>query len=607
MKNRIIRYVSLWLALLLLMTIGRIVFFVVETAYTWSDLAMLGGALWHGLPGDLSMSAYLMAIPSLWLVASVWVDRRWMERIMTVYLGVVAGIVAVTYVLDAVLYPFWGFRLDTTPFFYFFTSPGSAMASLSWWVEVLIVIMTAAIGTGLFYALRWIWRSVPLSSIIERRMRIVATAVLTVLAAALFAPIRGGFSVATMTPGRGFFTTDMRINHLTVNPLFSLVYSISHWDDLGGMFRNFEDDRAVDIYNELCRTTVDTAAVPDTIGLRTSRPDVYIIILESFSAHLMPTLGGEDIAPHLNQIANDGVLFTDFYAESFRTDRALPAILSGYPAQPTTSAMRYTGKLGSLPSIARELARAGYATTYYYGGDADFTNMNAYLVSGGFETVVSDEDFGEAERSSKWGVHDGPLFDRVLSDVGTSSERPRFTVIQTSSSHEPFDVPYNKFANNRANAFAYADKCLGDFIAGMKHNGQWNNALIVIVPDHYGCYPENISDYAARHHVPLVITGGAVEGAPCRIATMGSQSDIAPTLLSLLGLDDSAFIFGKNLFDPASPHYAWLSEPDWYGLRTARGTTTVAVDGGMLLEGNEADADCAKAFVQLLYDDLNRR
>jgi len=607
MKECIIRYVSLWLGLLLVMTFGRILFFVVEPAYTWSDIAMLGSAMWHGVAGDLSMSAYLMSVPSLWLIASVWVDRRWMERIMTVYLGIVAGIVAVTYVLDAVLYPYWGFRLDTTPFFYFFTSPGSAMASLSWWAEVLIVIMTSAIGVGLFYALRWIWRSMPLGVILERRMRVISTVVLTVMTAALFVPIRGGFTVATMTPGRGFFTTDMHINHLTVNPLFSLVYSVAHWDDLGGMFRNFEDERAGALYDDLCSTSVDATAVADAVSLRTSRPDVYIIILESFSAHLMPSLGGEPIATNLDSIASKGALFTDFYAESFRTDRALPAILSGYPAQPTTSAMRYTGKLGNLPSIARELAQAGYTTAYYYGGDADFTNMNAYLVSSGFETVVSDEDFGDAERSSKWGVHDGPLFERVLSDVAENAGKPRFTVIQTSSSHEPFEVPFRKFTNDRANAFAYADKCLGDFIAGMKRNGQWNNALVIIVPDHYGCYPEDLSDYTARHHVPLVITGGAVVGAPCRIATTSSQSDIAPTLMKLMDLDASVFVFGKNILDPLAPHYAWLSEPDWYGLRTSQGTTVVTVDGGMILEGNDADADHAKAFVQLLYDDLNKR
>lgn len=321
----------------------------------------------------------------------------------------------------------------------------------------------------------------------------------------------------------------------------------------------------------------------------------------------MVSMGGEDIAPGLDSIAGEGILFTQFYAESFRTDRALPTVLSGYPGQPTTSAIRYTNKLANLPSIARQLRRAGYSTRYYYGGDADFTNMKAYLLAGDYESVVSEEDFGDTQRSSKWGVHDGPLFDRALDDLKTTRDSsPRLTVIQTSSSHEPFDVPFDRLEDEAANAFAYTDDCLTRFINGMHTDGLWDNALIVIVPDHWGCYPK-LTDYTDRHHIPLIITGGAVTGAPQRIATIGSQSDIAPTLMGLLGLDSSEFVFGKNILDPRAPHFAWISEPDWYGIITPRGTTTVAADGGMTLTGNEADADRARAFVQLLYDDLNAR
>ena len=86
-----------------------------------------------------------------------------------------------------------------------------------------------------------------------------------------------------------------------------------------------------------------------------------MIIMESFSSHLMTELGGEpDIAPNLDSISREGVLFTNFYANSFRTDRGLVAVLSGYPAQPTTSIMKYPRKTQSLPAIASALAENGY-------------------------------------------------------------------------------------------------------------------------------------------------------------------------------------------------------------------------------------------------------
>ena len=144
------------------------------------------------------------------------------------------------------------------------------------------------------------------------------------------------------------------------------------------------------------------STVNDTL-LDCTEPDIYLVILESFSAQLMPSLGGEDVAEHLDSVAQTGICFTNFYANSFRTDRALPSILSGFPAQPSMSLLKYTDKTEKLPSIARELKNAGYGTTYYYGGDINFANINAYLISAGYDLVVCDKDFPIADRTGKWG------------------------------------------------------------------------------------------------------------------------------------------------------------------------------------------------------------
>ena len=90
----------------------------------------------------------------------------------------------------------------------------------------------------------------------------------------------------------------------------------------------------------------------------TQRPDVLFVILESFSSRLMTALGGEpNIAVHLDSLSKEGVLFTNFYANSFRTDRGLVAILSGYPAQPTTSIMKYPRKTQSIPPLQAACGR----------------------------------------------------------------------------------------------------------------------------------------------------------------------------------------------------------------------------------------------------------
>ena len=282
----------------------------------------------------------------------------------------------------------------------------------------------------------------------------------------------------------------------------------------------------------------------------------------------MPSFGGENIAPNLDRFGKEGILFTNFYSNSFRTDRALTSIISGYPAQPSTSIMKFTEKIERLPSLSKTMKNAGYDIAYYYGGDANFTNMRAYLVSAGFERIVCDKDFPLSERTGKWGAHDHLVFEKLLADLRTEkTNRPLLRILQTSSSHEPFDVPFHKFNDKAANAFAYTDQCLGSFVEELRRSPMWKNTVVVLVPDHQGCYPPNLDNPVERHHIPLVIIGGAVK-KPLRIDTYASQIDIAATLLCQLGLPHDDFTFSKNILNPASPHFGYFTEPSLFGMIT---------------------------------------
>lgn len=338
-----------------------------------------------------------------------------------------------------------------------------------------------------------------------------------------------------------------------------------------------------------------------------------MIIMESFSSHLMTELGGEpDIAPNLDSISREGVLFTNFYANSFRTDRGLVAVLSGYPAQPTTSIMKYPRKTQSLPAIASALAENGYTPQYYYGGDADFTNMRSYLMASGFERIVSDVDFPVSKRLSKWGAHDDEVFKRLYNDMAadTAQGKRKFRVVQTSSSHEPFEVPYRRLANDRLNAFAFTDSIIGDFIRRFKELPQWQNTLVVLVPDHLGAYPENIDNLTPeRYRIPLILTGGAVK-SPRRIDAYGSQQDIAATLLAQLGVEHSDFVFSKDVLDTKAPHFAFFTVPDAMGIADSCGTVIYDNVSGKVAfaEGDTAGIRRrAEAYLQKLYDDLSKR
>lgn len=567
-----------------------------------------------GFAMDCSMAAYLTVFPCLLMIAAQWVTQpKIISAILKIYLAVISFLIAATVLFDIMLYPYWGFKLDTTPLFYFSSSPKLAFASVTGWQfttgAISLAILTALVTLWLFYAAG----NVPFDNSTEKKQRIKSTGCLVLLTAFLFVPMRGGFTVATMNLSSAYFTDDTKLNHAAVNPMFSLMYSMAHADNVNDQFRFFDDDRAQSLFDELNKPVeVDSTIVTDS-PLKNNRPDIYLIILESFSSHLFESLGGENVATGLDSIArNNSLLFDNFYASSFRTDRGIPAILSGYPGQPTTSVMKSVARASSLPSIAGMLNNEGYTSHYYYGGDPNFTNMKAYLASTGYSTIVGDTDFPIGKRLSKWGAPDAALFDKIQVELKPYiADSPKFITIQTSSSHEPFDVdrsPRSPDEPKQVTAFAYTDSCVTSFINRLHSTDNWENSLIILVPDHYGAYPANLDNLKEERKIPLIITGGALNLTGIN-HSIGSQTDIAATVAGMLGLGSTQFKFSHNLLDPTSPRYAFYSSKGQIGMITPDGETIydLEADRSIFHKGDSTLTDKSKSYLQTIYRDLSSR
>lgn len=606
MSSRILRIIVLFVGAVAVMALGKLLFMLclpdIYGGYGFGDYMSAVGA---GLRMDCSMAGYLTIFPGLVTALSVWLLPQPVKRILSVYYLLAALLVAAAATIDTILYSYWGMKLDTTPLFYFASSPSLAMASAPAWQ-----IVAGIAGWLAASALVWLWflllvrlTEPPVRERLHHRGRTAAVAFL--LTAALFIPIRGGVTVSTMNLSSAYFSTDPRLNHAAVNPLFSLLYSASHSDGFATEMRFFDDDAEAArlAAPALAPERNDSTAADSLLSVR--QPDIVLVILESFSSHLLPVQGGERIAVKLDSIARRGLLFSSVYASSFRTDRAIPAILSGIVAPPNEPLMKHTATAERLPGLPDALRRAGYRTAYYYGGDINFTNQRAYLLSAGIDTIVSDVDFPISQRVSKWGVADGPLYERILADEERRDDRaPRFTVIQTSSSHEPFDVgEFSRHSDPAANAFAYADSCLGAFVDSLALSPRWSRTLVVMVPDHYGCYPRGL-DEAGRHHIPLVMTGGAL-ALRGTVATPGAQSDIAATLLAALGLPSYDFPFSRDILATPAPRLSIFSEPDFAVGVAADGTMTRLDLTGEMSVPTDSASRCLAATLQTLYNYLS--
>ncbi len=610
------RLIYVFLLFVLIFMLQRPVFMLWNhSAYHECTLWDCLQSIWHGLPLDLSMAGYLTAIPAVLITLSVWFEGKVLSRILDVYFAVISVILSSIAVVDMFLYEYWGFRLDTTPLFYFMSSPREAVASVPVWMVAAGTIAMLAYAAALFLLFHYLFRR----KLPPARNRVAATLVLTLLTAALFIPIRGGFTVSVMNTGKVYFSSDQRLNHLAVNPAFNLLESLSRSGDFKSRYRFMDDAEAsrifssmqdIQVNNNEYNVPADTAAIS---LFRTSRPDIILVVLESFSNHIMSELGGKTgVTPSLDSLSRQGVLFTNFYANSFRTDRGLVSILSGYPAQPTASIMKHTRKASTLPSLAAELKKSGYDAAYYYGGDADFTNMRSYLVSSGFGKIISDTDFLLKARMSKWGAPDHELFNRFWKDYSSENHgAPRFRVIQTSSSHEPFDVPYRRLDDKALNAFAYTDSCIGEFMNRLRDSRLWDRTVVIFIADHLGCYPHVIDNYKeSRYRIPLILAGGAVK-KPLKIESYGSQQDIAATILAQLGLSHSMFAFSKDMLDSRNPHFAFFTVPDAMGYADADNAMIFDNASGKVVYSrrNAAESNTVrvKAYLQKLYDDIDRR
>lgn len=592
----------------------------------------LPAVIWHGLPLDLSMAGYLSVIPGFFSIAVVWLKRDLVKPIMNIYFIIASLFITCSFLLNASLYPYWKYPLDSTPLFYFFTSPADAIASVSIWQVILSIVILIVLTIGVWFTLRMRGEKRQQYSRYAYgyggfgsgkrnrfddfdRHRGRTSIILLLLTGLLFLPIRGGITVSTMNTGQAYYSQNAYLNHSAVNPLFSLLESITHQEDFASQYRFMKDKEADKIFATMTSTSDEnTYPLLNEATFKKGTPDILIVIMESFASDIMPSMGSyKDVAVCLDSIAQQSILFTRFYANSFRTDRGMVSILSGYPAQPTTSIMRYPRKTSQLPSIARNLAKyKNYKTTYYYGGDADFCNMRSYLVSQGYQHIISDANFPIEDKLSKWGVPDHILAARMMEDIKAqqNEKRPMLRILQTSSSHEPFEVPYHRLKDKRLNAFAYTDSVMGAIVREYRKLPRWKNTLIVFVPDHVGGYKENLNDHdRSRYQIPLILAGGAIS-RPMKVGIIGSQHDIAATLLGQLGVEHREFTFSKNMMSDATPKFAFFAVNDAFGIVSEENSLIYDNRAKRIVydKGEKGfNLKRGQAYLQKLYDDLAKK
>ena len=587
-------YILSLTALLLVATIlGKVEFLAYNRGIMFFTMSELMQVLWHGLPLDISTVA--MAVLPVWFITLLTVKwpsmpLRW---IVGPYIGIVTFLMGCVTGATIIMYENWKFLLDASIFSYM-SSPGNATASAS------VYYIVTRIGLILLSSILLSFLSVAITpkSIVPRKSRYGGggrrqqhapqrhtTAYL--LTGLLLYFMLWGVNGRRADERSAFHSEKIMLNHAAINPVGHMVRSLwTYSKDFEEQFRLMPEDECNTIFAQIFPT--DTEDITDTL-FRTRRPDILTIQLESMGAPFIESLGGaKNVAPELCQWMTRGVNFTNAWATSFRTDRGTVSALSGYVSYPTTSLMMTDSCLPLLPSLAKTLKGYGYTADYMYSGNSNHMNKRKYMEAVGFRMWdIEDIDVAPEERDV-WGANDSIAMNRMLGLIQRTkqeneAEKPFFWACQTISSHEPWEVPYQRLDNKVHNAFAYTDHCVGQFLDSLSRTSVWDNLLVVVYADHGHTYGLTF-DNPEFFHMPLFLIGGAVSKVKT-YDTIIAQNDMVATILSQMGIPhNEEFPWSRNVFSRNYTYpFAYCNYPAGALFVDGSGKTMMDVQSGYIM------------------------
>ncbi|MGE0798107.1 MAG: LTA synthase family protein [Lautropia sp.] len=531
------------------------------------------GGVWPVLIGGLRIDASLLAMLVLLPAAAApWLGhRRWPVALTATWYRCAWLLI----VLLEVATPGFIEEYDTRPnrlFVEYLTSPrevgGMLLHGYVGTVAVVLLAMAVAVWLSLRLfplalrdpPLRWRWRA-------------PATAGLVLL---LALAARGTLEHRPLNPSVVAFAADAMVNTLPLNSLYGVAHAV---------YRTRSERSSQAAYgtlpaDEIQSRVLAAAGLPappagvllpsvhaQQASMRRQRPlNLVIIVEESLGAQFVGHLGGSGLTPQLDRLAADAWTFRNAYATGTRSARGLEAITTGFPPTPSESVLKLPLAQSGFFTLAELLDRHGYRSRFVYGGEAHFDNMKAFFLGNGFDEVIDRDRFEAPQFVGTWGASDDDMFrqvDRLLRQPGT---QPTLTVAFTVSNHTPWEFPAGRIPvtgqPGRDDAVRYADRALGDFFDTARRAPYWRDTVFLIVADHDARAGGATLVPLWNFRIPALILGADI--APRQDNRLISQIDLAPTLLSLIGIDSEHPMLGADL-TVRSPDRALMQYTDNYG------------------------------------------
>ncbi len=439
---------------------------------------------------------------------------------------------------------------------------------------ILGVVGAGLVVVGTFGLIRPTWMTAP-----WRPLKVWLTWPLVALT--VFGAIRSTTGHRPANVALFALTGDAMVNSLILNStwsVFQAVYAMKDEANASAIYGRLTNERVLEEvkrapwltglhFPDAKRPTwhVQTPAIP-----REKPLNLVIVLEESLGATFVESLGGMPVTPELEKLKETGWWFEELYATGTRSVRGIEAVVSGYLPTPARSVVKLSLAQKDFFTLAMPLKRLGYHTEFIYGGESHFDNMRGFFTGNGFQSVIDQKDYAAPKFVGSWGASDEDLFDKAherltaLHAAGT----PSFTLVFTSSNHEPFEFPdgrielYDREKQTVNNAVKYADHALGEFFRKARASAYWQDTVFLIVADHDNRAYGNSLVPINKFHIPALILGADIQ--PKRIRPQASQIDLPPTLLSLIGVTVEHPMIGRDFArDAESPGRAMMQFDDY--------------------------------------------
>lgn len=343
-----------------------------------------------------------------------------------------------------------------------------------------------------------------------------------------------------------------------------------------GDYRLFSEDFTVTNDFSPYRKTIDSLGID--LGKKDKEPldageysRVIYIFTESLSLDALPCYNRKIKGDFANRFfCRSDIMeqtFTNLVTSGSPTLQGLTVTFNSHP---NYNIQEPTGHRNSLPKI---LKKQGFKPVFIRSASKFFANENLIFQNMGFSEIIGREDFFADENLKKyiygWGLEDRILYEQVIEYIKKNSGEKLFVSILGTDTHPPagqmkyLHLKYpaapktenikDKAAKLWLTSVDRMDLDIAGFIENLDKEGLFDDSTLIIISADHSCPLNNVTAKIPGHprnnlaKIPLIFL--SKRPLPkADFATVADQTDIAPTIAHILGIEKPAGWWGKSLF-----------------------------------------------------------